>query len=207
MMCQSEYLLSPEDLISFSPLVHSFAFKKHPVFFVKTSGVVNLCIPDYQPRYFQNVVLVSCFSDSYGPFDSARVMNSAFQTVCPTEIPTEITGKKPRWRLGTCWECTPHRRLTRKLCRICGKMSLRKKDMDIEVYSGRFSRIFFRSISFVVWCPKVRVTPIEKQNKWGFKLIGCLLRWKVRKLIVFFEGNKIFLAWVEILKGSETLWN
>ena len=83
------------------------------------------CNPDYQPRYFQNVVLVSCFSDSYGPFDSARVMNSAFPTICPTEIPTEITGKKPRWRLGTCWECTRHRRLTRKLCRICGKMSLR----------------------------------------------------------------------------------
>ena len=26
----------------------------------------------WTPRYFQNVVLVSCASDSYGPFDSAR---------------------------------------------------------------------------------------------------------------------------------------
>ena len=35
-----------------------------------------LCQTPAAPRYFQNVVLVSCFSDSYGPFDSARVKNS-----------------------------------------------------------------------------------------------------------------------------------
>lgn len=41
-MCQSEYLLSPEDLVCLSPLVHSFAFK-NPVFFFKDIGVANLC--------------------------------------------------------------------------------------------------------------------------------------------------------------------
>ena len=86
MMCQSEYLLSPEDLVSFLTFGPQFCFlfpvflKRHLVWCCESIR----CNPDYQPRYFQNVVLVSCFSDSYGPFDSARVMNSAFQTVCPT---------------------------------------------------------------------------------------------------------------------------
>ena len=136
MMCQSEYLLSPEDLISFSPLVHSFAFKKHPVFFVKTSGVVNLCIPDYQPRYFQNVVLVSCFSDSYGPFDSARVMNSAFQTVCPTEIPTEITGKNR----GGDWEHAGNAHRTGGLQGNCAEF-VEKCHLEKKTWTSRYTQV------------------------------------------------------------------
>ena len=83
-----------------------------------------LCQTPAAPRYFQNVVLVSCFSDSYGPFDSARVKNSDGSAT--VRLKCWATGEPLPWlrlRLGTCWGCTRHRRPTKKSCRIYGKMS------------------------------------------------------------------------------------
>lgn len=162
---KSEYLLSPEDLGRFSP--RSTVLLSFSVF-----GVVNLCKQiDYQPRYFQNVVLVSCFSDSYGPFDSARVMNSAFPTICPTEIPTEIIGKKTEVEIGNMLGMHTAQEAYKEIVQNLWKNVTQIKRNGNRGILRSTQPDIFQVDFFFVWCPKVRVTPIEQTHRFFFLMM------------------------------------